>query len=68
MLSHHSSSSKEAGQELKQGSNLEAEAAAEAMEGYCLLLAPHGLLSLLSHRTQDHKPRDGSIHSALGPP
>jgi len=31
-------------------------------------LAPHGLLSLLSCRTQDHQPRDGCTHSGLGPP
>ena len=33
---------------------------------YCL--APHGLLSLLSYRTQDHQPRDGTTHSGLGLP
>ena len=27
-----------------------------------------GLLCLLSHRTQDHQPRDGTTHSGLGPP
>jgi hypothetical protein len=26
-------------------------------------LAPHNLISLLSHRTQDHWPRDGITHS-----
>jgi hypothetical protein len=31
-------------------------------------LAPHGLLSLLSYRTQDHQPRDGPTHNGLGPP
>jgi hypothetical protein len=29
------------------------------------LLAPHCLLSLLSYRTQDHQPRDGTIHNGL---
>ena len=42
------------GQELKQGWNLEAGADAEAMEGAAYWLAPHGLLNLLSCRTQDH--------------
>ena len=27
--------------------------------------APHGLLSLLSYRTQDHQPRDGTMRWAL---
>jgi hypothetical protein len=31
-------------------------------------LAPHGLLNLLSYRTQDHQPRDGATHNGLGPP
>jgi hypothetical protein len=30
-------------------------------------LAPHGLLSWLSYRTQDHQPRDGTTHNGLGP-
>jgi hypothetical protein len=29
-------------------------------------LAPHGLLSLLSYKTQDHQPRTGTAHSDLG--
>jgi hypothetical protein len=29
------------------------------------LLAPHGLLSLLSYSTQDHQPRDGTTHSGM---
>jgi hypothetical protein len=31
-------------------------------------LAPHGLLTLLSCRTQDHHSRDGTTQNALGPP
>jgi hypothetical protein len=31
-------------------------------------LAPRGLLSLLSDRTQDHLPRGGITHNSLGPP
>jgi hypothetical protein len=37
--------------------NLDTRADAETMEGCCLWLAPCGLLSLLSQRTQDHQPR-----------
>ena len=36
--------------------NLEAGADTEAMEGAAYWLVPHGLLSLLSYRTQDHSP------------
>jgi hypothetical protein len=31
-------------------------------------LAPRGLLNLLSHRAQDHQPRDGTTHNGLGSP
>ena len=37
-------------------------------KGAAYWLALHGLLSLLSYRTQDHQPRDGTAHSELGPP
>lgn len=40
---------------------------AETMEGVVYLLAHHGLLILLSHRTQDNLPRNEAIHSGLGP-
>lgn len=30
-------------------------------------LAPHGLLSLLSNTTQDHRQGGGTAHSGLGP-
>ena len=33
---------------------------------YCL--APHGLLNLLSYRTQDHQPRDGTTHNGWALP
>lgn len=36
--------------------------------GVAYWLAHHGLLSLLSHRTQDHQPRHGITHNGLGPP
>ena len=34
--------------------------------GAAYWLAPHGLLSLLSYRPQDHQPRYDTIHSRLG--
>lgn len=46
------------------GRNLEAGADTEAMEGATYWLAPHNLISLLSHRTrQDHWPRNSTTHS-----
>ena len=50
---------------IQKGRKLEAEANSEAMEEY-YWLDFHGLLSLLSYRSQDHKPRDGPTHH--GPP
>jgi len=52
-------------QELRQGRNLEARADAEAIVGAAYWLAYHGLLSLLSYRTQHHQPRDGTTHNGL---
>mgnify|MGYP001058360618 CR=1 FL=1 len=31
-------------------------------------LAHQGLLNLLSYRTQNHQPKDGTTHYGLGPP
>ena len=45
------------------GTNLEAGADAEAMEG-----AAYWLAQPASYRTQDHQPRDGTTHSGLGSP
>jgi hypothetical protein len=50
---HHG---RKSGQERKQGKNLEAGADVQAMEDAAYWLAPDGLLSLLSYRTQDHQP------------
>ena len=61
---------KKSGQDLKQGRNLEAGTDAEDVEECCLLLllfSLHGLLSLISYRTQDHLPRDGTTYGGLGP-
>ena len=55
-------------QELKQGRNLEAGADAEAMEGAAYWLPSPGLFSLLSYRTQDYQPMDGTTHNGLDPP
>ena len=41
----------------------EAGADAEAIE-----MPLTGLLNLLSYRTQDYQPRDGTTHNGLGPP
>ena len=38
------------------------------MEGCCLLACSHGLLSLLSYRTQVGLPRSGASHSGLVSP
>ena len=35
-------------------------------KGVAFWLALHGLLSMLSYRTQDYHPRDGTIHHGLG--
>jgi hypothetical protein len=59
---------RKSGQELKQDWNLEAGADAEPMEECCPWLGPHGLLSLLSYKTQDHQPRGDSTPNGLGPP
>jgi hypothetical protein len=49
-----------------EGRNLEAGADAEAMKGFAFWLAPHGLLSLLSYRRQDHQLRIDLTHTGLG--
>ena len=50
-----------------QSRNLGAGSEAESMEE-CCLLAPNGFPSLPSYSTQDHLPRDGTIHRCLRPP
>jgi hypothetical protein len=45
----------------------EAGADAEAMEGCYLLACSPSLLSLLSYRTQDYQPRDGTTHKGPSP-
>jgi hypothetical protein len=62
---HHQ---RKSGLELSQARNLEAGADAEAMEGAAYWLASPASLSLLSYRTQDYQPRDGTTHNGLGPP
>lgn len=47
---HHQ---KQRGQELTQGRNQEAGDDAEAVEGCCSLACSHGLLIMLSYKTQD---------------
>ena len=49
-----------------QGRNL--EAGIDTSHGETLLSSLFsGLLSLLSHTTQDHQPRVNNVHSGLGP-
>ena len=67
-LVYHSRHLRKPGQELKQSRNLEAGADAEAWRDAAHWLAPRGLLSLLSYRTQDHQPRSGTTHNRLAPP
>jgi hypothetical protein len=45
---------------------LEAEADASCCKGYGGVVSA-GFLSLLSYRTQDYQPRNGTIHDGLGP-
>ena len=45
----------------------EAGTDAEAMEAILYWLASTGLLSLLSYRTQDHQPRDGTTQKGPFP-
>jgi len=42
------------------------EADTETVEGAAYWLASHGLLSLLSFRTHDHLPRNGTAYYGLG--
>jgi hypothetical protein len=63
IIIHHQ---RKSGQELKHSRNLKAGADAEAM-GECCLLACSSCLSLLSYRSQEHQPRDGTTHNGLGP-
>jgi hypothetical protein len=57
---HHQ---RKSGQELTQGRNLEAGVDAEAMEDAAYWIAFPGLLSLISYRTQDYQPKDGTTHN-----
>jgi hypothetical protein len=59
VLPHCCSPSKEGRTGLKQGRILEAGVDTEAMEGAAYCFAPHGLLSLISYRTQECKLRCG---------
>lgn len=37
-------------------------------KGAAYVLAPHGLLTLISYGTQGNLPRGGPTHNGLGPP
>jgi hypothetical protein len=59
---------RKSGLELTQGRKQEAGADAEAMEGAAYWIASPSLLSLLSYRTWDCQPRDGTPHSGPSQP
>jgi hypothetical protein len=65
MLPYHSSSSKKV-RTLKQGRNLE-ELMQRPWRGDAYWLSPRGLLSLLSHRIQDHRPSNCPNDNGLDP-
>lgn len=56
------------GQELKVGNEPEVKTKAEEWRRAAYCLALYGLPSLLSYRTQDRLPKQGTIHNELGPP
>jgi hypothetical protein len=66
-FTHHSynSPTKAVRVETHKGRNLEAGADAEATEGAASWLASHGLLSLLSYRTQGYQPRSDTTYNRL---
>jgi len=63
-LPHHCLSLKE----VRTGTEAGQEPVTEAIEGAAYCLAPHGLLILLSYRTQDHQPRGDTTYNGLGVP
>jgi len=58
---------RDSGQPLKQERNLGTRADAETMKSAPLLTSIHGLLSLLSYRTQDQQPRDSTTQNGALP-
>jgi len=64
IIVHHQ---RKSAQELKKVWNLERELMQRPQRDAAYWLVSHGLLSLLSYRIQDHKPRDGAAHSGLSP-
>jgi|UPI0000F50548 hypothetical protein len=53
--------------ELKQGRSMEAGADGEDIGSSAYWLAYHGLLSLLSYRTQNYQPMDDTTHNVHYP-
>ena len=66
-LSHHCSSPRQDSNSHRAGTWRQ-ELIQRLWMGDAFWLAPKGLLSLLSYRSQDHQPRDGTTHNGLGPP
>lgn len=61
---HHQ---KKSGRNSKRTGTWRQELIQRPWRGAAYWLAPHGFLSLISYRTQDHHPRDDTIHKELGP-
>jgi hypothetical protein len=53
------------GSELKRGSRMDVGPDTVAMKGTAFWIVPHGFLSLLSSRTQDHQPKNSTTHRIL---
>ena len=57
---------KKSGQELlNRAKNWRQELMQRPWRGAAYWLAPHGLVSLISYKIQDHQPRDGTTHNGL---
>jgi hypothetical protein len=66
---HHCSSSKEVGTGISNRVGIWRQELMQSLgRDAADWLAPPGLLSLLSYRTQDHQPREGATHNELSPP
>jgi hypothetical protein len=59
---------RKSGQETRQGWSWRQELMQRLWRSAAYWLASSGFLSLHSYRTQDHQPRDGTIHHELSPP
>jgi hypothetical protein len=58
---------RKSGRNSNRAGTLRKELMQKSWRGAAYWLAPYGLFSLLSYRTQDRLPRDGSTHNGRGP-